>query len=94
MGISIDGRDAVKGVDLLLHYYVEMICRGEVVDQGGESFWLVSVVRIRNKKPSSQKGERSTDADDACLASYQPIPPTLVEQRMFQSHELVGGHPK
>jgi hypothetical protein len=33
MGISIDGGDRMKGVDLLLHYSIELIGRGDVVKE-------------------------------------------------------------
>ena len=33
MGISIHGGVGVKGVDLLLHYSIELIGRGDVVEE-------------------------------------------------------------
>ena len=56
-GISIDGGDRVEGVNFLRHYSIELIGRGEVVDQECEIFWLVSA---RQDSKKIQQPERRT----------------------------------
>ena len=62
MGISTDGGDRVKGVDLLCHYSIELTGRGDVVEERLDFLRLFQPVAVCCDSANSQKGERCKDA--------------------------------